>query len=168
MEGSRLVCPATEIHRVLAFGSTFFYTNLARGRRLGDRSLRQRNERKVRTSWAGRWVIPRRSDPTPAPQRTNRRWPKRWDPNLVATDQVRVKRRGKSPPRGWRHHRHGKRRSMQGQIGRHLLVPVSGDGNRLARLRSSGRSLEVRGNSSPREMITPVWEHIPGGTESGL
>jgi hypothetical protein len=31
-----------------------------------------------------------------------------------------------------------------------------------------GRSLEVRGNSDPREMIIPVWEQIPSGTESGL
>ena len=37
-------------------------------------------ERKVRTPWAGRWVIPRRSNPTPAPQKTNRRWPTRRDP----------------------------------------------------------------------------------------
>jgi len=36
--------------------------------------------RKVRTPWAGRWVTPRRSNPTPAPQKTNRRWPMRRDP----------------------------------------------------------------------------------------
>ena len=126
-----------------------------------------RDERKVRTSGAERWVTPRRSDRTPAPQRTDRRWPKRRDPNRVAADQARVKRWGKSPPRGWRHHRHGKRRSMQDQIGRQLPHSLE-CGDRLARPRSSGRSLEVRGNSNPREMITTVWEHIPCGTESGL
>src|SRR5689334_23762105 len=57
---------------------------------------------------------------------------------------------------------------MQGQIGRQLSFLDSGNGDRLARPRSSGRSLEVRGNSDPREMITTVWEHIPDGTESGL
>ena len=36
--------------------------------------------RKVRTPWAGRWVTPRRSNPTPAPQKLNRRWPTRRDP----------------------------------------------------------------------------------------
>ena len=41
-------------------------------------------------------------------------------------------------------------------------------GDRLARLRSSGRSLEVRGNPDPREMITAVEEQILDGTESGL
>jgi hypothetical protein len=57
---------------------------------------------------------------------------------------------------------------MQGQIGRHLSFPFPGSGDRLARPRSSGRSLEIRGDSNPREMITTVWEHIPDGTESGL
>ena len=110
-------------------------------------------ERKVRTPWAGRWVTPRRSNPTPAPQKTNRRWPTRQDPNLVAAAQVRVKRWGKSPPRGWRHHRHGKRRLVQGQIGRHVQRSSRTVVRRLARSRSSGRLLEVRGNSNPREMI---------------
>jgi hypothetical protein len=61
---------------------------------------------------------------------------------LVLLAQVRVKRRGKSPPRWWRHHRQGKRRPMQGQIGRHLskLFGVSatgwpGRGLRVSRLR---------------------------------
>jgi len=40
--------------------------------------------------------------------------------HLVAEAQVRVKRRGKSPPRWWQHPRHGKRRPVQGQIGRHM------------------------------------------------
>jgi len=73
--------------------------------------------------------------------------------HLVAAAQVRVKRWGKSPPRGWRHHRHGKRRLVQGQIGRHVQRSSRTVVRRLARSRSSGRSLEVRGNSNPREMI---------------
>ena len=73
--------------------------------------------------------------------------------HLVAAAQVRVKRWGKSPPRGWRHHRHGKRRLVQGQIGRHVQRSSRIVVRRLARSRSSGRSLEVRGNSNPREMI---------------
>ena len=73
--------------------------------------------------------------------------------HLVAAAQVRVKRWGKSPPRWWRHHRHGKRRPVQGQIGRHVSDSLLGSAHRLARSRSSGRSLEVRGNSNPREMI---------------
>lgn len=123
--------------------SFVFYTQVARGRRPGDRLERERSKRKVRTSWAGHWVTPRRSDPTPAPQRTNRRWPRRRGSNLVALAQVRVKRRGKSPPRWWRHHRHGKRRPMQGQIGRHLSAFFGesatgwpGRGLRVGRLRS--------------------------------
>jgi hypothetical protein len=143
----------------------FFILNIARGRGPGDRS--STDERKVRTSRAECWVTPRRSNPTPAPQRIDRRWPKRWDPNGIAADQARVKRRGKSPPRGWRHHRHGKRHLMQDQIGRQLPHSLE-RGDRLARPRSSGRSLEVRGNSDPREMITAVEEHILNGTESGL
>ena len=143
----------------------FSILSFARGRRPGDRS--STDKRKVRTSGVERWVTPRRSDPTPAPQRTDRRWPKRQDPNRVAADQARVKRRGKSPPRGWRHHRHGKRHSMQDQIGRQLPHSLE-RGDRLARPRSSGRSLEVRGNSDPREMITAAGENILNGTESGL
>ena len=54
-----------------------------------------RSRRKVRTPRAGCWVTPRRSDPTPAQQKAYRRWPER--------DQARVKWRGKSPPRLWRH-----------------------------------------------------------------
>ena len=40
--------------------------------------------------------------------------------HLVAAAQVRVKRWGKSPPQWWRHHWHGKRRPVQGQIGRQV------------------------------------------------
>src|SRR2546422_11756909 len=50
-----------------------------------------RGQRKVRTPRAGCWVMPRRSDPTPAQQKAYRRWPER--------DQARLKWRGKNPPR---------------------------------------------------------------------
>lgn len=40
--------------------------------------------------------------------------------DLVTADQVRMKRWGKSPPQGWQHRWHGKRRPVQGQIGRHV------------------------------------------------
>ncbi len=111
--------------------------------------------RKVRTPRAGRWVIPRRSDPTPAPQKANRRW--LGDGGLsVATAQARVKGWGKGPPRWWRHHRHGKRRPVQGQIGRDARSAPECSAHRLARSRSSGRPLEVRGNPNPREMIIAV------------
>ena|SRR4026207_2154006 len=60
----------------------------------------------------------------------------------VTFAQVRVKRWGKSPPRWWRHHRQGKRRPMQGQIGRHLSAFFEksatgwpGRGLRVGRLR---------------------------------
>jgi len=37
-------------------------------------------------------------------------------PHLLAAAQVRVKRRGKSPPHWWWHQWHGKRRPEQDQI----------------------------------------------------
>src|SRR3989442_15970827 len=58
-----------------------------------------RGWRKVRTPRAGCWVTPRRSDPTPAQQKAHRRWPA----FSRASDQARVKWRGKSPPRSGRH-----------------------------------------------------------------
>jgi hypothetical protein len=42
---------------------------------------------------------------------------KPYEPPLSAGPPVRVKRWGKSPPRGWQHSRHGKPRVEQGQIG---------------------------------------------------
>ncbi len=74
----------------------------------------------------------------------------------VAAAQARVKGWGKSPPRWWRHHRQGKRRPVQGQIGRAARDAPGRFAHRPARSRSSGRPLEVRGNSNPREMIIAV------------
>src|SRR5579884_1373497 len=66
----------------LATVATDDYTDPARWRRSGDRSSGFPDGRKVRTPRAGRWVTPRRSDPTPAPQRTDRRWPRRHGPHI--------------------------------------------------------------------------------------
>src|SRR3989475_3816295 len=53
------------------------YTRQAHWRRPGGRPRAVSRGRKVRTPRAGCWVTPRRSDPTPAPQRIDRRWPSR-------------------------------------------------------------------------------------------
>ena len=130
----------------------FSILSFARGRRPGDRS--STDERKVRTSGVERWVTPRRSDPTPAPQRTDRRWPKRQDPNRVAADQARVKRRGKSPPRFRRRKRHGKPYLEQGQIGR-----LNGWLDPCLRV----RPLEALGNKSTRGMIASALKNAKTG-----
>ncbi len=65
-------------------------------------------------------------------------------------DQARVKRWGKSPPRGWQQRRHGNPQSEQGQI--------SGEvGPHRSRFRedegaAAGRPLEVAGDGHPRQM----------------
>src|SRR6185295_4506674 len=83
--------PGTTVN-VLESCMTRVYTEVARWTRSGDRPS-PRDGRKVRTPRARRWVTPRRSDPTPAPQKTNRQWSERA--------QARVKWRGKSPPHSW-------------------------------------------------------------------
>jgi hypothetical protein len=88
--------------------------------------------------------------------------PLRWiegkpcEPPVWAVPPVRVKRWGKSPPRGWQHSRHGKPRVEQGQIG--------GEG-RPGPLGPSGRLLESRSDSGPRGMIAGARKR---STESGL
>jgi hypothetical protein len=64
--------------------------------------------------------------------------------------QVRVKRRGKSSPPGWRHPGHGKPRAEQGQIGEPNCVRDR-PGPRL-----SGRPHEPGSDSRPRGMIAPA------------
>ncbi len=60
---------------------------------------------------------------------------------------VRVKRWGKSPPRSWRHGRHGKPRLEQGQ--------VSGESTHLDQ-DAAGRLLEGVSDRTPREMTVTV------------
>ena len=81
---------------------------------------------------------------------------KPYEPPVWAVPPARVKRWGKSPPRGWQHSRHGKPRVEQGQIG--------GEG-RPGPLGPSGRLLESRSDSGPRGMIAGARKR---STESGL
>jgi len=83
-------------------------------------------------SWAGRWVIPRRSD-RHQHTREQTRWAKGRDSQSCHFGSGKVKRWGKSPPRWWRHHRQGKRRHDAKPNRKHLSAFFGEPGDRLAR-----------------------------------
>jgi hypothetical protein len=64
--------------------------------------------------------------------------------------QVRVKRRGKSPPLDWQQDRHGKPLTEQDQIG--WRTPSLGQ--RIGPIEPAGRLLEVSSDADPRGMAS--------------
>ena len=100
---------------------------------------------------AGWWVTPTRGDPRESATENK----------LPVFGSVRVKRRGKSPPRRRQRRRHGKPRLEQDQIGTSRGVRPA----RVHRPRRPGRSREPFSNGRSRGMIVAAPR---GGTEPGL
>ena len=137
--------PVARSHGIMSVAVGRMTAAVGNRRRLGDALAKCLRERKVRTPQSSVLGNSQAGKPDGlVAQKTYRPCSRSAGARSAPSRRVRVKRCGKSAPRGWRQTWHAKPHTEQDQIGRRL---------RAARPKSPGRLLDPASNAGARGMV---------------